>query len=41
MIPSDSASANPRIAPMIVCDEETLIAGYANAPAFARSNIAA
>jgi hypothetical protein len=39
MIPSDSASANPRIAAMMVCDEDTLIAGYANAPALARSNI--
>jgi hypothetical protein len=26
---------------MIVCDDETLIAGYANDPALARSNIAA
>jgi hypothetical protein len=41
MIPSDSASANPRSAAMIVDDDETLIAGYANAPAFARSSISA
>jgi hypothetical protein len=27
MMPSDSASANPRIAAMTVCDDETLIAG--------------
>ena len=41
MIPSDSASAKPRSAAMMVEEDETLIAGYANAPAFARSNISA
>ena len=37
----DSASAKPRSAAMMVEEDETLIAGYANAPAFARSNISA
>ena len=40
-MPSLSASAKPRIAAFSVWDEVTLIAGYANAPAFARSIISA
>ena len=40
-MPSDFASANPRIAQISVCEDETLIAGYAKAFAFARSNISA
>jgi hypothetical protein len=41
MMPSLSASANPRIAATMVCDEVQLIAGYANFPAFARLSISA
>ena len=37
MMPSDSASANPRIAALIVCDDVQLTAGYANPFSFARS----
>jgi hypothetical protein len=40
-MPSLPASAKPRIAALRVCDEVTLIAGYANAPALARSIISA
>ena len=40
-MPSLSASANPRIAATMDCDDVQLTAGYANAPAFARSNISA
>lgn len=40
-MPSDSASAKPRSAAFNVCDDVTLIAGYANRPCLARSNIAA
>ena len=32
-MPSDSASAKPWIAATIVCDDEQLMAGYANLPA--------
>ena len=39
MMPSDCASAKPRSAAIRVCEEETFIAGYANAPALARSSI--
>jgi hypothetical protein len=38
-MPSLSASAKPRSAALRVCDDVTLIAGYANAPDFARSSI--
>src|SRR3954470_2917433 len=40
-IPSLSASANPRSAALSVCEELTLIAGYANRSSLARSSIAA
>jgi hypothetical protein len=40
-MPSLSASAKPRSAALSVCDEVTLMAGYANRPAFARSIISA
>jgi hypothetical protein len=40
-MPSLSASAKPRNAALSVCEEVTLIAGYANAPALARSSISA
>ena len=40
-MPSDSASAKPLSAAFSVCDDVTLIAGYAKAPAFARSSISA
>src|SRR4030095_10988680 len=40
-MPSLSASAKPRSAAFRVCEEVTLIAGYANAPALARSSISA
>ena len=38
-MPSDPASAKPRSAATKVEDDVTLIAGYANRPAFARSSI--
>ena len=41
MMPSLPASANPRRAALSVCDEVTLIAGYANPPDLARSSISA
>ncbi len=41
MIPSLSASANPRSAAFTVSEEVTLIAGYAKPPAFARSSMSA
>ena len=41
MIPSLSASAKPRNAALSVSDEVTLIAGYANSFALARSSISA
>src|SRR6266545_4523180 len=41
MMPSLSASAKPRKAAFSVWDEVTLIAGYAKAPALARSSISA
>ena len=40
-MPSLPASAKPRSAALSVCEEVTLIAGYANAPALARSSISA
>ena len=40
-IPSLPASAKPRSAALSVCDEVTLIAGYANPPALAREIISA
>src|SRR6266542_651172 len=40
-MPSLPASANPRTAAFSVSDDVTLIAGYANPPAFARSSISA
>ena len=40
-MPSLPASAKPRIAALRVCEDETLIAGYANEPAFARSSMSA
>ena len=41
MMPSLPASAKPCSAAFSVCDDETLIAGKANAPALARSSISA
>ncbi len=41
MIPSLSASAKPRSAALSVSDEVTLMAGYANSFALARSSISA
>ena len=40
-IPSLSASAKPRSAAFRVCEDVTLIAGYAKRPSFARSSICA
>ena len=40
-MPSLSASAKPASAALMVCDDVTLIAGYAKAPALARSSISA
>jgi len=39
MIPSDSATAKPRIAAVMVCEDETLLGGEANAPYLARFNV--
>ena len=41
MMPSDSASAKPASAAFSVCDEETLMAGYANDSRLALSSISA
>ena len=41
MMPSEPASANPWRAALRVCEDDTLIAGNANAPAFAVSSISA
>jgi len=41
MMPSLSASAKPFSAALRVCEEVTLIAGYANRPSLARSSISA
>jgi hypothetical protein len=40
-MPSLSASAKPRIAAFSVCDDVTLMAGYAKERAFAVSSISA
>src|SRR5690349_24610057 len=40
-MPSLPASANPRIAALSVCEDDTLMAGYAKDPAFARSSMSA
>ena len=40
-MPSDPASANPLRAALRVWDDETLMAGYAKDPAFARSSMSA
>ena len=41
MMPSEPASAKPCSAALRVCDDETLMAGNAKAPAFAASSISA
>ena len=41
MMPSLPASAKPCRAALSVCEDVTLIAGYANAPDLARSSISA
>ncbi len=41
MIPSEPASAKPWRAAFRVCEDDTLIAGKAKAPAFAASSISA
>jgi len=39
MMPSEPASAKPRMAAFSVCDDDTLMAGYAKPSFFARSSI--
>ena len=41
MMPSEPASAKPLSAAFSVCEDETLMAGYAKEPAFARSSMSA